>query len=90
MFSEAFNLEILRAVEIGLMRKWMRDKSYNREKIYLDRDDNKFFNMRPFVLHDLYPAFAIWVFGICLSVVAFFGELIFKNRRTPDRIPYLE
>lgn len=74
--AERFNVEILRVVELGFVKKWFKDakKFLNTHKERSPEDVNVAFG-----LGDLYPVFLIWIFGICLSGCAFAAE-IFVNR----------
>lgn len=77
MFYEAFNVEILRANELGLMQKWSENaRIYQNKKIFVSCRKNKVHNRKPFTLLDLYLIFLIWGIGILISTGVFVGELL--------------
>lgn len=88
MFKEAFNVEMLRAVELGLVQKWFKDAAYHERKIYGYRENNMY-SSRPLGLHELYPVFIMWALGVCLSILAFVCELLL-NKFFAVKLPYLE
>lgn len=87
MFVEAFNVEMLRAVELGLVQKWFKEAAYHEKKFYAYRENNMY-SSKPLGLHELYPVFIMWALGVFFSIVAFVCELLL-NKFLPVKLPYL-
>lgn len=80
-------MEVLRASELGLIRKWFRDTNSHEKKIY-GRREIKRYTKKPISFNDLYPAFVLWAFGIFVSVLVFIYELFVYKKSL--KLRYIE
>lgn len=86
MLIENFNVEVLRAQEIGLVQKWFGDARLYGRKINLQVTTSQCKN-KAISMKDLYPILLIWLSGISFSLLMMVGELL-VNRYSYVRLPY--
>lgn len=86
MFTEQFNTEVLRAVELGLVQKWFRDARYYGKRFHAQRS-TLYYDYKQFSMSDLYPVFFVWAAGLCLSLLVFIVEKL-AGSSLFIRLPY--